>query len=706
MLREKDVKRLTAFLLTTALALSLFAGVAPVNVKATNGETWAIYWYLCGTDLETEGGAATNDLLEMLDVDLPDNVTVVIQTGGTEEWQNNFIDSEANYRLVYDSEDLYIVGEEPVYSMGHSLVLSDFITFCLENYPADHTMLLLWDHGGGSGGGICYDELFDFDGLTLDELGLALFTACGPTDYKFDIIGFDACLMATADVAGRVMNYADYMVASQETEPGIGWSYDKWLGALADDPEMDALDLAVTICDSYYEGCEDYGLEDDATLSVLDLSKMDGFIWALDWFGYEGVLTAQNGNAGAFFADFGRGAKSVDYYGDGEYDVADAMGLAQKNKHLFPNSADEFIRRVDELVVYNVTGSYRSGSNGVSLYYPYQKDTDMYNNYIVASAGNGLPFMYQLLFEGNFNEYVWPSYIEWQKTYAYYATDAGEDFESVEQYIEEADEDELDNSGMWENDDYADFLETLMSFEDEDEMLAYLAELGIEFDDASEYDLEDWAIDIYEDEDGITYACLDIGGDAASLLQRVTFMLAYFGEDDEILILGEDFDIDCDWDEGFFSDNFRGVWGAIDDCIVYMEVMSITDDYILYNVPILLNGVLCDLSVAYNYEKEEYVILSASPVTNSGVPSKEKLLLVPGDEITTLMMVMTDDDSDYYEWETLTVTKSTSFGEIELPDGMYGFMYLMTDYADNTYSSQVAAVLIEDGYIEMMGLDE
>ena len=50
--------------------------------------TWAVYWYLCGSDLESRCGYASYDLSEMMEVQLPENVKVVIQTGGTYVWQN------------------------------------------------------------------------------------------------------------------------------------------------------------------------------------------------------------------------------------------------------------------------------------------------------------------------------------------------------------------------------------------------------------------------------------------------------------------------------------------------------------------------------------------------------------------------------------------------------------------------------------------
>lgn len=60
-------------------ALSLL-GSLPVSANDETEETWAVYWYLCGSDLESQYGCATEDLSEMLEVSLPENVTVVVET--------------------------------------------------------------------------------------------------------------------------------------------------------------------------------------------------------------------------------------------------------------------------------------------------------------------------------------------------------------------------------------------------------------------------------------------------------------------------------------------------------------------------------------------------------------------------------------------------------------------------------------------------
>lgn len=95
-----------------------------------------------------------------------------------------------------------------------------------------------------------------------------------PTSMLGRLLGFDTCLMATIDVAAVFQNFAKYLVGSEEVEPGNGWLYSGWLGALAEDPAMEGDDLGVAICNTYYEGCEAVGTQDQTTLSLTDLTKL------------------------------------------------------------------------------------------------------------------------------------------------------------------------------------------------------------------------------------------------------------------------------------------------------------------------------------------------------------------------------------------------------------------------------------------------
>ena len=96
-------KKIFALMMALVMALPLAAcgdepGTPDNNTAADDG-SWAVYWYLCGSDLETGGGCATADLSELMEVELPENVTVVIQTGGAAEWQNDVVDASKLQRF-------------------------------------------------------------------------------------------------------------------------------------------------------------------------------------------------------------------------------------------------------------------------------------------------------------------------------------------------------------------------------------------------------------------------------------------------------------------------------------------------------------------------------------------------------------------------------------------------------------------------------
>ena len=225
------MKKLIALLLALTVALSLTAcggGDASVEDAQTAADgSWAVYWYLCGSDLETNGGFATTDLNEMMEVQLPENMNVVIQTGGANVWQNDLMDASKIQRWLFSSEGLQLVDEQESTNMGDAQTLYDFLYFASENYPADKTAVTFCNHGGGSVSGAAFDEIHGLDSLDLAEMYQA-FDAVWPADTAnpaLELVGFDTCLMATVDVAAVFQNFSKYLVASEEVEPGHGWLF-------------------------------------------------------------------------------------------------------------------------------------------------------------------------------------------------------------------------------------------------------------------------------------------------------------------------------------------------------------------------------------------------------------------------------------------------------------------------------------------------
>ena len=196
--------------------------------------------YICATDLESNYGMATNDINEMVYATHSDNVNILLQTGGTKRWRNTIMKTGTNERWKVTDRALIAldraVGNK---RMTDPNTLAEFIQWGTKQYPANRYMLILWDHGGGSVSGYGYDQVYPNQSMTLDKVAQAL-EAGG---VKFDFIGFDACLMGNTETALVCSRYADYLIASEETEPGTGWYYTDWLTSLANTPSMSTVEI-------------------------------------------------------------------------------------------------------------------------------------------------------------------------------------------------------------------------------------------------------------------------------------------------------------------------------------------------------------------------------------------------------------------------------------------------------------------------------
>lgn len=631
----------------TPIATSIGGTKSMTEVAESEYDTeWAIYWYLCGSDLESGGGAASIDIYELIEAPLPDNVKVIIQTGGSSVWQNDFVDPNFIERYVYDSTGLTRVEQQPLTSMGDEATLSGFLDFAKTNYPANKTMFLFWNHGGGTVNGAASDELFGGDALDLQEMHNA-FQAnyeLSTENPPFDIIGFDTCLMATVDVAATFSDIGSYLVASQEIEPGNGWNYSGWATALGANPAMDAKEFGTILCDTYQSGCELVGTQDTITLSLTNLSKIASVLGAYEDFGKEALASACIDPS--FFSYFGRVATVTENYGgntkeQGFTNMVDLGHLARQSAELLPTTSNNVLTALEDCVEYKVSGPYRQEATGLSCYYSLNGDVDDYIGY--ANLGVGEAFKYY---------------------YAYGLT--GELTEDGMKYISEMN------------------YETIQPIET-------LETQG----------WENHPLDV--DSEGA--ATLTLGEKAASILSGMYIQLYYLDiEEDLMLLLGSDNDLFGDWETGVFKDNFRGVWGALDGNLVNMELSYEGEGYNLYAVPVLINGENYNLIVVYDYETATYTIQGArKPVDESGMADKNLYYLIEGDVIKTIhyAMSISGEDEEFIpvEIDEIIWNNNMTFEEIELGDGVFMQMFEMRDMQG--YSAYSDAIMFEtvDGVI-------
>lgn len=366
------------------------------------------------------------------------------------------------------------------------------------------------------------------------------------------------------------------------------------------------------------------------------------------------ALTAALDDPG-FFSDFGRQASRSESYGgnnnqEGYTNMVDLDHLARNSKELLPKTADAVLKGLEECVVYRVAGAYRSQSSGLSCYYSYNGDRKDLQVYTELGYSQAFKYLYNYGLDGR-----------------------------------------LSADGM-----------------------TYVSQLGYQAEKLPEvpsFESDNFSSDlpVTLTEDG--YAMLDIGPELANILKCIYFHLAYVSEsNDMMLLLCRDNDIDMDYVNGIFLDNFRGVWGSIDGHFVYMEIIYESDDYNMYAVPVLVNNEAYNLRVAYDFTTEEYYILGARKgLEDNGIPDKSLRPLYVGDRISTIYYASSftgEDDFEAYIAETFTLNKNSSFYEADLGDGEFVMLFELVDSKNNSIWSEPFFFEVHGGDIYTMVSEE
>ncbi|NSW51103.1 MAG: hypothetical protein HPY85_01195 [Anaerolineae bacterium] len=386
-------------------------------------ERWLVMVYQDADDRVLEQDIVL-DLNEMELMGSTEQVMIVSQIDrfrggyeGVDDWHGT-----RRYLVTYDG-DLNAIGSDLVMDLGEANMadgdtLVDFVTWAVSSYPADHFVLILSDHGMGwpggwsdpapgmrdSGSAPLIDQLPD-DSIYLSELDDALAQIQANTGIeKFDLIGMDACLMSQMEVYMMLEPYARTAVASEETEPGLGWAYAAFLSLLVYDPSIDAADLAANIVDTYIDQDERiindqaraeflqqnsstgsfFGayrvtasqladqMEKNITLTAVDLEQIGALNTALNDFVYQlqtddpqMVANARN-YAQSFTSIFGKQVPAS------YIDLGHFVSLVAKNSRTrsVRDSAQLVLDALDEAVIAERHGSNKPGATGIAIYFP------------------------------------------------------------------------------------------------------------------------------------------------------------------------------------------------------------------------------------------------------------------------------------------------------------------------------------------------
>jgi len=349
------------------------SGPAADDLLAEDG-SWTVLIYLMGdNDLER---FAVEDVVEMAEAGSNENVNIVTLV----DRHPGFSDAELGPLGDFDGTRLLHVGREELIdsfdtgelNLGDPATLKDFLVTGVNEFPADRYALILWDHGGGWIG-MGPDDTDNEDLLTLPEIRAAVQDGLDEVGLdSIDLLGFDACLMATLEVASHVQDLADVMVASEELEPGHGWDFAS-LEVLRDRRDVGASGLAVELIDTYAAQAAEFKTDTKITLSALDLAgitELEGALEDLAEVLSEGDISVLSAFAAARQAALAFGTNPDPSLASNLLDLGSLMEEFLMMETSIGPEIEAVLAALDETVIHEISGPATRRATGVSVYFP------------------------------------------------------------------------------------------------------------------------------------------------------------------------------------------------------------------------------------------------------------------------------------------------------------------------------------------------
>lgn len=334
----------------------------------TDKKEQTILIYIIGSNLESEDASASVDILEMLNSDIDvDKCNVVLFTGGAYEWHNGIsADSNGIYFLAGKGEDrgFYTAFEtDGLLDTADPSTLSFFLNAAYYLFPAQQYNLILWDHGGGILG-------YGPDEITRHVMGLkGISGALENSPFKkipLGWIAFDACLMATVEVATAVKDYADYLLASEEVMTSLGLNYLSF--GKVTNQIVGGVKASKLIAEDAYKAIQDASANGAKkakipfTFSCIDLGKIDAVQKAMN-----ALFQKCNNRFSASYSSYCAFISNLMEFGDNQSSgMVDFKEYAAFWNKFFSKEAKALTGAIQAAVLYNK--STYADANGMTIY--------------------------------------------------------------------------------------------------------------------------------------------------------------------------------------------------------------------------------------------------------------------------------------------------------------------------------------------------
>ena len=383
-----------------SLKLDIPTASAPAMVNAkgvkSEGKEWTIMVYINAKN-NLEPYAFLN-LNQMEMVGSSDKVNIVVEIGrlATYDTGDGGWKGTRRYLIQKDADDktftspmLMDIGNT---DMGNYQNVINFGNWAKPTYPAKHYMLIIWNHGSGwdkgvranVSRGISYDDETG-NHINTPQMGEILKGAGG-----VDVYGSDACLMQMAEVDYQLKDSVQYIVGSEETEPGDGYTYNTFLAPLIANPSMGGADLAKAAVDAYVDHYTPTNT--GATQSYVNAAVLPDFLTMVN--NFTAAVMASSADK-ALVKKAVTSAQSFEVADNKDlYHFTDIIVKATKNKAVSTagKALETFI--ATKLVGENkVSGSKYANAHGISSYLPSSGFNSSYSQLDWANASKWAAFI-------------------------------------------------------------------------------------------------------------------------------------------------------------------------------------------------------------------------------------------------------------------------------------------------------------------------
>jgi len=346
-----------------------------IGCGKTKKAKWTILAYMDGNnnlDISLNGNSyCIADAQEMEKIGSTDDVQIMVMIGSLKTGGNcKYYYIEKFENEMPDSISSKVIENLGTKDMSDKTTLQNFIRAGMENYPAEHYMLIIDDHGGGWRGSCSDEQNGAGDLMTMPDMRLALDTI------HFDVIVFHACLMSMVEVAYELKDNADYMIASQFTMPMQSiLGSEQWLAYLTANPNTTPLEISKKIVEAVYATANNK--QKQAHMAVTDLTKMTALASKISNLG--NMLVTETGDNWNEVLD---AFNSTHYTQWDDPAFCDLREFCKKvlqepnlqNINLIKNAAQEVIDGINEAVPMTMTNVSGLTRGGLNIHFPHNTE--------------------------------------------------------------------------------------------------------------------------------------------------------------------------------------------------------------------------------------------------------------------------------------------------------------------------------------------